>query len=83
MQGRGLGIPVAAIEIVAVLGYARKVDNAEQRAVARPVGIIRCRLSEVVKSGPYELAYAVGKVLMLDEIIFRKIGPSAVFHIVA
>ena len=73
MQGLFVLVPVASIEIVSILRKACKVDYSEQRRVARPVCIIRCRLSEIVESGPYELTDAVWKVLVLDEIVLRKV----------
>ena len=66
-------VPVASIEVISVLWKTCKVYYSEKRRVARPVCIIRCRLSEIVKSCPYELTDAVWKILVLDEVILRKV----------
>ena len=50
--------------------------------MARPVRIVRGRFTEVVEAGPDEFPYAVRKVVMLDEVVFRKVGPSAVLDVV-
>ena len=78
----GFGVPLAAVEPVAVLGYARQVDDAEERRVARPVGVVGGGFAQVVESGPDEFAHAVGAVVVLDEVVLGQIRPSAVLHVV-
>ena len=50
--------------------------------MAGPIGVIGGGLTQVIESGPDKFSYAVGQIFVLYEIIFGKIGPPAVFHIV-
>ena len=83
VQGLLLLVPMTAIEVIAILGDAGQVDDTKQGAVTRPIGIIGRRLTQVVETGPHELSHAIGQILMLDEIILRKVRPAAMLHIVA
>lgn len=74
VEGFLILVPVAAVEVVAVFGYACEVDDAEQRAVAWPVGVVGCGFAEIVEACPHELADAVGQILVLDEVILGQVG---------
>ena len=66
-------VPMTAVQIVTVLWNTRQVDDTEQGAVARPVGIIRRRFTQIVETGPYELTDTVRQVFMLDKVVFRQV----------
>ena len=82
VQRFGFLVPVAAVEVIAVFRQACKVENAEQRGVAWPIAVIRSGFAKVVKAGPHKFAYAIGEVVVLDEVVFGQVRPTAVFNVV-
>ena len=77
-----LFVPVTAIEIEAVLGDAGQIHGTEEGAVAGPVAVVGGGFTQVVEPGPDELADGVRQVIMLDEIIFRQVGPAGMLQVV-
>ena len=73
---------MAAVEVVAILGQACEVHDAEQRGVAGPVGVVGGGFAQVVEARPGEFTDAPGQVIVLDEVVFRQVRPGAAFHIV-
>ncbi len=55
MQNIFIRTPTALIHIVDILRETRQIDNAKIRTAGRPTE--RCRLSDIIKSGPYELPH--------------------------
>ena len=82
VQGVLLLIPMATIEPVAILGQTSEVNDAEERRVAGPIGIIGSRLAEVVETCPDELTHAIGEVFVEDEVVFGEVAPVAVLKVV-
>ena len=77
-------VPFRTIEIVAVFGQRREVDNAEIRAVAGPcVRIVRRRFAKVVKACPHELAQYPVAVIVHAEIEVGGIRPRARLVVIA
>ena len=76
-------VPLGAVEVVAVLGNAREVDDAEIGGVTGPcVGVVGRGLAEVVEARPDELTDGPGVVVHIAEIVVGQVAPRAVLEVV-
>ena len=82
MEGLLFFVPMASVKIIAVFGNSSQVHYPEQGGVAGPVGIIGRGFSQIVKSRPHEFPDAIGQILLMDEIVLRKVRPAAMLHVV-
>jgi len=73
VEGGCLVVPVASVEVIAVLGDPRQVNDSEEGAVTRPVGIVRGGFPKVVEAGPHKLPDTVFQVFVLDEVVFGEV----------
>jgi len=62
-------VPVAAVEIEAVLGDTCQVDSTEERGVAGPFAVVGGRLTEVIDTRPDEFAHAPVMIFLTDEVV--------------
>ena len=76
-------VPVAAVEIEAILGDTCQVDSTEERGVAGPFAVVGGRLTEVIDTRPDEFAHAPVVVLLTDEVVLGEVAPAAVLDVVA
>ena len=83
MESLGILLPVAAVEVEAVLGKTCEVYRTEERRVAGPITIVRSRFAEVVDPRPDEFAHAPVMILLTYEVIFGEVTPPTVLDIVA
>ena len=83
VEGRGLTVPDAAIEPVAVLRDGGEVYDAEHGAVVGPgILVVGARLAEIVETCPDELSEGPFIVIRKGEIYVGDIGPGAGIQIV-
>ena len=75
VYGVSLLLPVRAIEIVAVLGQAGEVADAEVAAARRPVAVVGSRLAQVVEASPYELADHPVVVVLPAPVVVGQVRP--------
>ena len=75
-------VPVTAVEVIAVFGQSGKVDDTEQGRVAGPVGVVRCRFTQIIEASPYKFPDAVGEVFVLDKVVFGQVRPTAMLYVV-
>ena len=76
-------VPVAAVEIEAILGDTCQVDSTEERGVAGPFAVVGGRLTEVIDTRPDEFAHAPAEVILTDEVILGEVAPATVLDVVA
>ena len=76
-------VPVAAVEIEAILGDTCQVDSTEERGVAGPFAVVGGRLTEVIDTRPDEFAHTPAEVILTDEVILGEVAPAAVLDVVA
>ena len=84
VQGVVALVPQATVEVVAVLGQAGQVDDAEHGAMAGPcVGVVRRRFAQVVEARPHELAERPVVVVGQGEVLVGHVRPRAGLQVVA
>ena len=76
-------VPMAAVQVETILWNTCEVDDTEQGTMAWPIRIVRSRFTQVVEARPHELTNAIRQIFMLDKVVFRQVGPTAMFHVVA
>ena len=79
------GLPVTFVKVIAVLGDAAKVKNAEVGAmrgvcvgksiVFHPPVVVWCGFAKVIKTSPYEFAGHIGLILLPHEIVIGDLSP--------
>ena len=75
MKGMTAGIPLRAVEVIAVFWQSRQVADAKVAATAGPILVVRSRLSKIIYACPYELPYGIVVVIHGKEILLRQIAP--------
>ena len=75
MNGVRLLVPMAAIEIIAVLGQSGKVAYAEVAAAAGPILIVGSGFAKIVITRPYKLADDPWLVLLATPVVVGKVAP--------
>ena len=83
MDGRLVGVPFGAIEVVSVFGQTCQVEDAEVGRATGPILIIRGWLAKIVEACPHELANHPILVILQEPILFGHIRPPACLHVVA
>ena len=83
MYGVGGGVPVAAIQVIAVLGQSGEVADAEVAASAWPILVVRGGFAEIVVACPYKFSDYPRIVLLTAPVVVGKVAPRAVFGVVA
>ena len=83
MYGMRLLVPMAAIEIIAVLGQSGKVADAEVAAAAGPILIVGSGFAEIVIACPHKFADYPRIVFLAAPVVVGKVTPRTVFCVVA
>ena len=84
VERRRIGIPNTSVEVISVFRDGGEVNDAENRAVARPrIRIVRTWLTEIVEAGPYELSKVPLVIVRERKINVRDVGPFTGFKVVA
>ena len=76
-------VPMAAVEVEAILGKPGKVHDTEVTAATWPILVVWRRLAEVVETRPHKFASHPVVVVLHFPVVVGQIAPPAVFHIVA
>ena len=83
VNGLFIRVPMGAVEIVAVLGQPRKVEDAEVGGTTRPVFIVGGGLAKIVEACPHKFSNHPILVLLQEPVLFGHIGPPTGFHVIA
>ena len=76
------GVPVRAIEVVAVFGQSGEVEDAEVGRAAGPIAVVGSGFAEIVEACPDKLANHPRFVILQEPVLLGDVGPPAGFGVV-